>query len=275
MAYGILRVKKIKSTAALSGALRHNTREKPPKNADPKLTKENFSSTTFKEAIAKFKQLLPEKRRKDATLAVEIVLTSSGGFFEDKKQASDYLLDGLNWLEKRFGGRENIIGVDVHRDEATDHLHYVFIPLKNGRLNAKGYLGGPADLRKLQDDFYKDVSKKYGLERGIPKDITKRTHTKPGEYPKAMERLKKYEEGLLARDKALQGILNEKTGSEKLAVEILENLHGSTEKERKIFWPEYHKRLPKFISGLLDEARQQLRPQQKTNTAAVIKTQRR
>ena len=266
MGYGIVRVKKIKSTAALSGALRHNTREKPPRNADPERTKDNFSYATLAEAMKRFKDLLPEKRRKDATLAVEIVITASPHSFKDKKQESSYLMDGLKWLEKRMGGNKNTLSLDVHWDEATGHLHHIFIPLKNGRLNAKGYIGGPAELRKLQDDFYNDVSKKYGLERGVSKEITKRTHTKPGEYPKVMAKLiaketqlLATEEKLKARDQAVTAVINNQDAKGKLAVQVLENLNGTTEPERERFWPRYRERLPNFIKGIVNEVRTEIK----------------
>ena len=41
------------------------------------------------------------------------------------------------------------------------------VPIHNGRLNAKNWLGGKAKLSKIQTDFAKDVGQPFGLDRGI------------------------------------------------------------------------------------------------------------
>ena len=52
----------------------------------------------------------------------------------------------------------------IHYDEATPHLHAFYIPVHDGKLNCKHYLGG--DISEFQTEFYEKTGAKYGLDRG-------------------------------------------------------------------------------------------------------------
>lgn len=99
------------------------------------------------------------------------------------------------FIENRFG-KENMISAVVHMDEATPHIHFCFVPItKDGRLSSKDVIGGPKGLRKFQDDFYAYISQKYPeLSRGIPKELSHRTHVPTYMYKQAAELYKHYEE---------------------------------------------------------------------------------
>ena len=72
---------------------------------------------------------------------------------------------------KRFGSA-NIIAATVHMDKDTPHMHLDFVPLTaDGRLSAKSVLGGRKEMQQLQDDFFEQVGKKFGLERGTRTDL--------------------------------------------------------------------------------------------------------
>ena len=73
MKYAILRTQKLKATGAVWRSLKHAFREQPTPNADPdKAAKnEHVGATSAAEAMQKVRKRLPEKRRKDAVLAIE------------------------------------------------------------------------------------------------------------------------------------------------------------------------------------------------------------
>jgi hypothetical protein len=57
----------------------------------------------------------------------------------------------------------------LHRDESTPHIHAFIVPMYEGKLNAKHYIGGTRDrLTQLQDSYAKAM-KPHKLERGIEK----------------------------------------------------------------------------------------------------------
>ena len=71
----------------------------------------------------------------------------------------------MQWLADRFGGSDNILSADIHRDESTPHLHVLLLPLIDGRMVGSNALGGPPQLLKLQADFHAAVCVPYGLKR--------------------------------------------------------------------------------------------------------------
>lgn len=120
--------------------------------------------------MAAIEALLPEKRRKDAVLAVEYLITGSPEAMHAKsrEQQDAYFDDALKWLQERHG-KENVVYAGVHRDETTPHMYAYVVPLDpdSGRLNAKRWLGGSKALNAMQTDFAERVGQNHGLERGI------------------------------------------------------------------------------------------------------------
>ena len=71
--YAILRTQKLKATGAVWRSLKHAFREQPTENADPERAANNahLGASSAREAMEKVRARLPEKRRKDAVLAIE------------------------------------------------------------------------------------------------------------------------------------------------------------------------------------------------------------
>lgn len=118
--------------------------------------------------MAKLAQKLPLKRRKDAVLAIEYLITASPeamAKMTDTTQTA-YFNDALKWLKDRHG-KENVVFVGIHNDETTPHMYAYVVPLVNERLNCKHILGGARALNQMQTDFYQKVAKEHGLSRGI------------------------------------------------------------------------------------------------------------
>lgn len=197
MAFCILRFAKIKSRADLRMALQHDKRERVPIHADPERAQANKLGTrSSEESMAIFSSKLPPKHRKDAVLAIETVIALSPKAWSDRPQgervklAENYLLDSLGWLEKQMGGPGNILSGVIHWDERTPHAHAIYMPLVDGKLNAKALIGGKKDrLRELQDQFYEEVGKKYGLERGLPAVQTHARHVSSRKFHDEAEKV--------------------------------------------------------------------------------------
>ena len=175
MAYCIMRMEKIKSAGGLRRAAMHNTRERPPLNADPLRRDLNWAQGgSVDEVMKNYQGRLPEKVRKNAVHAVELVMTASSDFQGDWRE---YLKACGRWAEGLFG-KENVLSVAHHLDEKTPHAQMLVMPLKDGKLNAKHFIGGSRDrMAELQDDFYEQVGWPNGLARGQSRAETKARHT--------------------------------------------------------------------------------------------------
>lgn len=182
MPYAILRAKKLKTSAAIARSMRHTYREVPVPNADPKATPRNqlAGPSSAAEGLARARERWPEKRRKDAVLAIEYLVTASpeafkqyGGTLDESK----YFNDALKWLKRRHGA-DNVIAAAVHRDESSPHMVVYVVPEKDGRLNCRHFLGGSACLSQMQDDFYQACGAPQGLDRGLKGSKAKHTTIK-------------------------------------------------------------------------------------------------
>lgn len=180
----ILRVKKLKTMGAVSGSAQHTFREIETKNADATRTHLNVTigARTSAAVHAAVKSRLPEKRRKDAVLCLEYLITASPEWWKTvpTKDWNAYLKAATNWLYARHG-KENVVCLNVQRDETSPHMVAYIVPrTKDGRLSAKEFVGGPAKLKKMQSDFAEKVGKPVGLQRGV--EGSKADHTSIKKY---------------------------------------------------------------------------------------------
>lgn len=168
--FAIMRCAKLSGMGSVASSLQHCYRDRETLNADTEQTQYNqcFLSESTDEAMGRLRELLPEKRRKDAVLAVEYVMTASPEWFETatpREQAKFFTLSKM-WLEEKYG-KDRVVAAVVHRDEATPHLSAYVVPLtEDGRLSAKEFIGSRKKMRDDQTSFAKSVSM-LGLERGI------------------------------------------------------------------------------------------------------------
>ena len=139
---------------------------------DSSRTKNNyrlvFRNSSYTDFInERIKELnLPKAPRKDAVLMASFVVGSDREFFNglDEDEQNRFFRDCTKFFAERYG-RRNIISAVVHNDETTPHMHLNLIPIKDGRLCAKDLLNRN-ELFKLQTDFYEQVGKRWGLQRG-------------------------------------------------------------------------------------------------------------
>lgn len=199
--FAILRVEKLKTFGNISASLQHTYRTRPTPNAAPE--RQDRNKHVFKgqftpgvppapeDVLSGIKGRLPEKRRSDAVLCVEYMITASPEALKSEAEHLKYLADARRWLEAKHGP-ENVIAVSVHLDETTPHLIAYVVPLdEKGVLNAKSFFGGRDKLRAMQTDFAKKVGSKYGLERGVEGSRAVHTDVKDfyGLMARAMEPL--------------------------------------------------------------------------------------
>lgn len=187
--YAIMRCKKLSSFGNVGAALKHCYRERETPNADPELTRQNehHAAKTTDEAMGKLRNLLPEKRRKDAVLVVEYVMTASPDWWKQasQEQQAEFFARSKKWLSDKYGA-DRIITATVHRDEKSPHLSAFVVPLtQDGRLSAKEFIGDRKKMSQDQTTFAAAVAD-LGLERGIEGSNTR--HTRLKTFYEALER---------------------------------------------------------------------------------------
>ncbi len=195
MPYAILRHGKIKAPH-LAPAVAHNHRTSRVEklNIDSTRTSLNqvlqLGGTPAELVAAKLKHL--SKVRKDAVVAVELVLSASPEWFDGltKDRAAlhkhpkfrEWANASMAWARSEFGS--NILDVALHMDESSPHMHVLAVPLtKDGRLCAKEVLAR-AELTRRQDSYAQALAG-LGLDRGQSAKETKRRHIKLTEEPGA------------------------------------------------------------------------------------------
>ena len=168
MAYAIYRTAKLGSFGEIGGSLSHTYRTRNTPNADENKAHLNeHSLQTYNSCFEAIKNSIPEKRRKNAVLCIEHLITASpdwSGWNTEKEK--EFFNKSLEFVKKKYGS-ENVIAHSIHRDETTPHLIVYVTPIdEKGGLNAKKWLGGRSKLSQTQTEFANEV-KHFGLERGL------------------------------------------------------------------------------------------------------------
>jgi hypothetical protein len=194
--FAIIRTKKHKSLAAIRNISKHHTREITCKTADPAKTPRNLfygAGSTGANVAKKVREVISDaekkhgkKFRSDSVKAIEYLMTASPEFWKKatKQEKSGYLKKCLSWLEKKHGAG-CVVASWIHFDERSPHIHAVVVPLLNGVLNAKAYLGGRETCSELQTDFYTQCGVPFGLSRGVIKSEAK--HMKVADFWASMD----------------------------------------------------------------------------------------
>lgn len=110
------------------------------------------------------------KTRSNSVVALDAIYTASGDFFKGKsnEENDQFFRDCLEFHQRKFG---HVISAVIHYDETTPHLHILSVPLtQDGRLSAREIVGNRANLSRMQTEFFEQVGRGYGLERGVQMD---------------------------------------------------------------------------------------------------------
>lgn len=165
-----MRCTKLATGGSLAASLSHCYRERETHNADDARTPQNthFGASSTADALTRMRELWPEKRRKDAVLAVEYLFTASPEWWKTSppEQREEFFRRSLGWLKEKYGG-DRVVTATVHRDETSPHLSAFVVPLTaDGRLSAKEFVGNRRQLADDQTSFANRVTD-LGLSRGI------------------------------------------------------------------------------------------------------------
>lgn len=201
----VIRVTKLSTIGNIKASGEHTWRERQTDNADPERTHLNEdwravkSSAELLDAIQN--RVAQAKQKSDnAVHCIEYLITAHKDAFKEgggMVDSSEYFADSLKWLEAKHG-KENIVAVNIQRDEQAPHMVAYVVPLveveaktrkrsvvvgkdaegkqireirefkdaPTVRLSAAEFLDGRKKLSAIQTDFSKDVGERHGLERG-------------------------------------------------------------------------------------------------------------
>jgi len=186
----IMRCDKLAYMGNVAASLQHCFRERETHNANSKRTHLNVhtAADSVDAAMGRLRALLPQKRRKDAVLAVEYMMGASPEWWKSasQEQQKEFFVQARTWIEDKYGADRVIVSTQ-HHDETTPHLSVFVVPLtQDGRLSAKDFVGNRKKLSADQTSFAKKVAH-LGLERGV--EGSKATHTAISEYYQTISRV--------------------------------------------------------------------------------------
>lgn len=134
------------------------------------------------------------------------------------QEIEQWALDEYKYLEKTYG-KGSVARFIVHLDEGWPHIHATVIPTAvikgKERVSWRSVFGGSLDVsrakwKKIIDDHYELVGKKWGLDRGDPVMETGAKHFSTRDYQKQMEQENVRLEGRIAElNKQLDGLVSD------------------------------------------------------------------
>jgi hypothetical protein len=169
-----LRLKKLTGSGIVGKAARHNRRDIQAElgaSGPIDATRSHLNITIMgpstadevaQLAKAKIMKAGITKARKNAVMGVELVFSLPSGHTQD---VSIYFSACAKWAGAEFGGVDNIVSVDIHRDEAQDHAHVLLVPLFGDRLRGSDAVGNKKKLTELQAKFFKEVASGFGFSK--------------------------------------------------------------------------------------------------------------
>ena len=213
--FAIVRHSKHHSLGTIGASASHTMRTRRTLNANPSGPAPEVWAGT-EDPAADVRALLPEKRRKNAVLSLEYLVSASPEFFKEKTPDvwRSYLREQLEMLENYYG-KENIASAVLHQDETSPHLAVQIVPLLNGKLNARELIGTREACSIIQD-LAGDVGKSYGLSRGVKGskakhlDIRKWYETLEPKMQAAKEIIDKADKVLESHEKSRAELANER-----------------------------------------------------------------
>lgn len=149
-----------------------------------------------------------QKVRKDAVKYVSFMLSGSPEDMikiTNEHRLPEWVLANKKWVTDNFGGEDNLVRFTVHQDETSPHIHAIIVPLLDGRLSAKLFLGTPEKLINLQTSYAVAMSP-FKLKRG-KRGIHGRFNTQKehgGIVAEAMEPLIQTKKPLITKDEIHQ-----------------------------------------------------------------------
>lgn len=131
------------------------------------------------------------KERKNSIVLIDGLYTCSPEWFEahSKEEVIQYFKDCIAFHIKEYcsGDQSRLINAVLHLDEKTMHLHIastcIYQDETGTHLSAKNIMGGRDDYRLRQDRFFNEVSSRYDMDRGEPREPAEvKKHTTKREW---------------------------------------------------------------------------------------------
>ena len=173
-ASAFFRIEKLKGQGRIVVAARHNRRAIQAEvgaSANIDATRSHLNETlrgpeTADEVAALAKKHMHEANvkplRKDAVRCLELVFSLPPNHRVDDRA---YFADCVTWAIKEFGGDQNILSADIHRDEAAPHCHVLILPLIEGCMVGSALVGDRKKLLALQSRFHTEVASRFGFKK--------------------------------------------------------------------------------------------------------------
>lgn len=193
-----------------------------PDNADPKRTKGNIeliSRETENEDGITYEMTLQQavdKRIREADIrprigqvtSLEMIFSGSHDRMTamSRKELKNWADDTVKWAKETWG-EENVVSASLHVDEKTPHIHMIVVPIVTGQSRRTSYQQNKGKSKKqykidhtksrlcvnevyttgklyaYHDSYAKEVSSKYGMERGVRAEPgNKKKHTNSIEF---------------------------------------------------------------------------------------------
>ena len=119
--------------------------------------------------------------------SVDLTKGADNSGLQRTKRFEEWAVDSYRFLAKKFG-EDNILSFYVHLDEKNPHVHCSVIPVNDkNKISWKSVFGdGPKaesiSMTKMHNEYAREVSNKYGLERGDSVKETGAKHRSTEEY---------------------------------------------------------------------------------------------
>ena len=172
MSAQFLSIQKLKSSGIIQLAARHNLREIQAEygiNSDGRINHKRVAlnivlrgADTALGVAGEAQRLMTaaglKPLRKDAVMGLEVLASLPPNSNIDEP---DFFNDFVSWAEAYF--KAPILSAIIHNDEEAPHCHILLLPLVDGRMVGSDLMGGRAQLKAMQADFYLKVGQRHGL----------------------------------------------------------------------------------------------------------------
>lgn len=187
--FEILRIEKLSGAGSLAAALKHCSRERETRNADPTRRQSNTDpdwsvgdGVDTARGMGRWRELASNaKAQKKSVHALEYVITASPELMSlmTPGDQNKYFAAAIEWVRKRHESEKTgqaVVGAWIHRDEQNPHLHMIVVPkvARKDRygheyvsLGAREFTGDGKKLSQMQTDFHQAVGKDFQMERGV------------------------------------------------------------------------------------------------------------
>lgn len=120
------------------------------------------------------------------------------------------IMRGVREAAEAEFGKDRIVSMAMHTDESTPHVHILFVPIVDGKLNQKNWVNGAGACASLRERIYSHVNKhipceyEKGVPKGAPHDPSKAAGAING--PKAKPTMLEKASDLLGKNSEIKAL---------------------------------------------------------------------